>query len=291
MEQLGDKVLLRHSIASQVIPTGIFGGSMAPHNWFHWIIDTLPTLYQARFLPPEFDDFPLLVPSGALRRENWRAALDAVADGRRVIGVSDDRLVKVNNLVFLEGATRANPHSSLGAVSGRISVRKDLLIEYRDFILDHFDLSSVGAISGVRIFLARKAEDVRRYNQPEVVEMLSKHGFKPVFLEDLTFRESIRLFRSAEIIAGPHGAGLANLLFCTSKTGTLMWTWAGLLEDNWYQNIAYVSGVKYHQVETEDFPNTAAVARQDPRISDYLVDPQKLIFGLSLIGPGDKLAL
>jgi capsular polysaccharide biosynthesis protein len=37
-------------------------------------------------------------------------------------------------------------------------------------------------------------------------------------MEDLTFIEQIRLFRSSEIITGPHGAALSFSIFCEPRT-------------------------------------------------------------------------
>jgi len=39
-------------------------------------------------------------------------------------------------------------------------------------------------------------------------------GFRPVILEDISFKEQISLFQNADCIVGLHGAGFANLSFC-----------------------------------------------------------------------------
>jgi capsular polysaccharide biosynthesis protein len=47
------------------------------------------------------------------------------------------------------------------------------------------------------------------------------HGFSTHMLEDLSFDEQITLFSQAEFVVAPHGAGLANLLFCQPGTKVL----------------------------------------------------------------------
>ena len=43
-------------------------------------------------------------------------------------------------------------------------------------------------------------------------------GFSVYCMEDLTFIEQIRLFKSSEIITGPHGAAFSFSIFCEPKT-------------------------------------------------------------------------
>jgi capsular polysaccharide biosynthesis protein len=43
-------------------------------------------------------------------------------------------------------------------------------------------------------------------------------GFQVCRLESMTFEEQVRLFRNAEVVVGPHGAGFTNLIY--SKPGT-----------------------------------------------------------------------
>lgn len=285
MEQADGQVLLRRRHGRQAVQAGIFGGSLAPHNWFHWVIDTLPTLYLARFLESKYASLPLLVPEIALQRDNWRSALELIAGGREVVGLSADALHSVENLVWLEGVTKAFPHSQLGPLRGRISVNLDALLQYRDFVIAALSLESSISKPGQRIFLARRESEVRRYNQEEIGGILEKLGFSHVYLEDLGFEESLRLFREAEVVVGPHGAGWANMLFATPDTKTLMWTWGGGYEDNWYQNVAFASGVSYHEIHTSPLSGeNSATGREDPRVADYNLPSESLRHGLEQIG-------
>ena len=55
-------------------------------------------------------------------------------------------------------------------------------------------------------------------NENEVKSYLLKKDFVPVRLGEIMFREQVDLFHNADYIAGLHGAGFANLVFC--KPGT-----------------------------------------------------------------------
>jgi capsular polysaccharide biosynthesis protein len=248
---------------------------MAPHNWFHWIIDNLSTLYQARFLPDEFNEYPLVVPLEAKKRENWLAALDIVSAGREIVFVEGDHWFQVDDLVRIEGVTRPNPRL-LSRQRARIGVMAAPLLDYRNFVLAQLGLDLVGIVPGRRLFIGRKSSGARGYNQEELFTVAEAYGFERVFLEDLTFEDSIRVFREAELIAGPHGAGWANMLFCHPATKAMLWTWEGEEEDNWYENIAFVAAVDYLQLSVSLVDKRGL----DGRVADYYLDTSVFEQGL-----------
>ena len=70
--------------------------------------------------------------------------------------------------------------------------------------------------AGNRIYLARKGRQIRAgklTNEQEVIRLFETAGFTTVNTGDLTFAQQIELFRDAEIIAGPGGAALTNMIF------------------------------------------------------------------------------
>jgi hypothetical protein len=74
---------------------------------------------------------------------------------------------------------------------------------------------------GIRIFISREFATERRLPMPpEFVRHLLEMGFSIYSLETMSFVDQLRLFRSAEVVAGPHGAGLAWITFC--EPGTLV---------------------------------------------------------------------
>ncbi len=81
-------------------------------------------------------------------------------------------------------------------------------------------LRETGAASSFaeRLYISRAMAKRRRVtNDSELWSVLEPRGFVKVHLEELTWSEQIAAFRSAKVIVAPHGAGLANLVFC--KTG------------------------------------------------------------------------
>ncbi len=70
-----------------------------------------------------------------------------------------------------------------------------------------------------RIYISRKNTHHRRVtNEKKIVSILKEYGFISVNLEELSFIEQVSLFQNAEVVIGPHGGGLANLVFCSKGT-------------------------------------------------------------------------
>ncbi len=70
-----------------------------------------------------------------------------------------------------------------------------------------------------RIYVSRDDARLRRVlNEKSFMPKLESMGFERVVLADLPIARQIALFRQAEIVAAPHGAGLAHIAWC--KPGT-----------------------------------------------------------------------
>lgn len=50
-------------------------------------------------------------------------------------------------------------------------------------------------------------------NEPELIEELDKYEFDSYILEDISFRDQVKLLSGAEIIVDPHGAGFTNTIY------------------------------------------------------------------------------
>ncbi|MEO6994624.1 MAG: glycosyltransferase family 61 protein [Lacunisphaera sp.] len=72
---------------------------------------------------------------------------------------------------------------------------------------------------GERLYVSRAIAKRRRVlNESELWSALEPRGFVKLQLEELTWSEQIAAFRGAKMIVTPHGAGLANLVFCEPGT-------------------------------------------------------------------------
>ena len=69
------------------------------------------------------------------------------------------------------------------------------------------------------IYISRRDSGNRQMtNEREIEETLSQIGFTIICLANASLSDQIRLFADADVVVSPHGAGLANIIFC--KKGT-----------------------------------------------------------------------
>lgn len=72
---------------------------------------------------------------------------------------------------------------------------------------------------GTRIYISRNDARLRRVrNEKRLQPMLDVLGFERAVLADLSMERQVKLFRQADIVVAPHGAGLAHIAWC--KPGT-----------------------------------------------------------------------
>jgi hypothetical protein len=174
-------------------------------NYYHWTIDGLLPLFILRpYLPP---DVTLLMPQTLLDCAGTPGQVDHMA-ALRAWGMDDMKMVvapppvcHVEEIYWLDhGSPLDFPaavfHAARAAVLGRLGPP--------DFI-------APGAKR--RIYIPRRG--IRRVaNEAAVEHALRPYGFESILMENYPPAEQISMFRDAEMVVGPHGAGLSNIMFC-----------------------------------------------------------------------------
>lgn len=250
LRQSDTQVLVHAPRINEVIENGIFVGTWSPQNWFHWLVDTLPSVYLANTLPKEFADFPLLLPESYSDKEAWIEPLRLVQGDRQIISLSSKRYSQVRDLVWIDGPTSPGPAQLRVDQRPRFRVHASALSQYAAHLVRALGLPAEPSPRSRNLYLARKQPGNRPYNQSELLRIAESRGFEAVFLEDLPFRDSVQVMREASIVVGPHGAGWANALFCLPGTRGLMWTWEESARDNWFANIGAVSRMHFETLFT-----------------------------------------
>jgi hypothetical protein len=170
-------------------------------NYGHWTFDVLTRV--AMLLRAEApDDVKLLIPEPVLpfQRETLVG-----------LGIAEDRIVPWDGTptqfraVYVPTARPAPPFVLPAGVE----------------LLRELGASARKASPGRRLFVSRRQLDrtTRISNESELLEAAASLGFVEVTPETLPYREQVRLFSDAEVIAGPHGSGLANAIYMARGTG------------------------------------------------------------------------
>jgi len=156
--------------------------------YFHWLLEALPAALHALERVP---DATLLLPREA------PPYLDEVLGilGIEKIHRSDEPL-RVEELVL----------AARDPFSGFVP-REDVEILRRTF------LSRIARGTDKALYVSRRLNRRRPSNETDVERALERIGFRVITAEKLSLAKQIELFASSSVIVGPHGAGLANLVW------------------------------------------------------------------------------
>lgn len=122
-----------------------------------------------------------------------------------------------------------------------------------------------------RIYISRR-DATRRHvkNEEEVESLLSEFGFQTYVPGELPYSKQVALFSRANIIAGPHGAGMMNSLF--SENATIIELMSESRDNVHHFCLANLIGQEY------DYVPARPVKRKnvEPRHYDIMVDTGSL---------------
>jgi capsular polysaccharide biosynthesis protein len=176
--------------------------SAATSSYYHWLLDELP-----RQLALKNETFDNIICSRDTRQN--REILKLLGrSGARVVYTESTQKPSWNHY---KAESLVVP--SYVSAEGQPS---DLLVK----LIKEFaePLLKKGKLLPEKIFITRsKAPSRYIINESEVFAELEPAGFKLIELEKLTWGEQINLFNNAKQIISPHGAGLANLVFCAQS--------------------------------------------------------------------------
>lgn len=122
-----------------------------------------------------------------------------------------------------------------------------------------------------RIYVSRAAAHERRVtNADAVLDALSAYGFESYRLEELPVAEQVRLFADADVVVGPHGAGLSNLVY--SEDVAVVELLGSQLKRN-FERISEVAGFEYHRLWCrQDGPDIEVDVNELVEVVERVVD-------------------
>jgi len=97
-------------------------------------------------------------------------------------------------------------------------------------------------------------------NEAALIESLSRRGLEIVTLSGMSVADQIKLFDEARLIVGPHGAGLANIVFARSGT-TLLELGQTEYVNACFLRLAQAVGVR-HVMQFFDSRNAVSIAEK-----------------------------
>ena len=254
-------------------------------NYYHWMLDILPRFELIRQSEGSFDRVARFVVND-LNKNYQKETLDYLQIPSDKIVVSSECLHLQAERLLVPSITATLPPWNRGFTAAtppwvcRV-LRKNLL-----------PMQKKPSSTPHRLYVSRKNATHRRIlNEEEVVACLKNFGFASVALEDFTVAEQIALFSQAEAIAGCHGAGLTNLIFCQPGTKAIEF-FAPAYVRNYFQVICHHLQLEYYyllgkQVEDSCLHLSTADNRvgraADANLRDTWIDLEEMCDLLELV--------
>lgn len=208
----------------------IIGCNTAHHNYFHWITQAVPAIDHAVNREGQAERICIALPPLNDWQEESLRLLDL--GGVRRVTIDDKQrqyaFAKVEYSEILNG----------GAAFSQSATTRRTYMRLRESVERPATLNR-------KLYVARLDSTTRPMrNEAAVIEEVQRRGFEVVTPGSLSLTEQIALFRSAGIIVGPHGAGLANIVFC--EAGTVVYELLSTSYTNaCFCNLATIAGLRY----------------------------------------------
>ena len=256
-------VLLAEAQPEAVVGTWLSLLSGSHWNHFHWLTDGIGRLAAMDAATMAQCD-GILVPDNLTPAAEEALVLSGVGRWREVRRVGPhDTLAVERLLVPWRMADGFWPHPALQAFL-------DGLVPEMPYNPDF----------PARIWIDRRGAERRPLaNEAELIGFLEGAGVVPVQLEGMSLVEQAGLFRQAELVVAPHGAGLANLVFGRAPCAVIE-----LVMDRYqhwgFRRLAALAGLDYDCVVGQALPGQTARWEHDLR---WAVAPAHLHAALAAV--------
>lgn len=248
-------------------------------NYAHWLTETLPKLAVLE-AGGHYSDYPLLVDSGL--HPNILASVDSLNRHRRDVipvprwtPVHAGRLVAVSAPGYERYAAHGLANREPAPYVNRFSAAA--LGELRALMAATF--GQAGRTGGKRVYFARASHsgNVRQIvNRVEIEQVLAAHGVERLRPDRMTFPEQVRACIDAELIVGPIGASLANMIF--APPGCRVVVLSPYYDGASYHFYANLAGALGHRIHFVLGKQTSS--RRHPMHRDYRIDATALALAL-----------
>ncbi|MEH1856160.1 MAG: glycosyltransferase family 61 protein [Nostoc sp.] len=244
---------------SGVYSTITYTDSIAKNFW-HWMVDCLPKIHAMTKVASN-TKIILLMPQSAneFQRETLRCILP---ENFEVSYIDGNEWIQTENLLW----TSLVSNLCIGLLP------KDYYEAVRNPVFKQFDLPTLHTKTE-RIYISRKGAKHRGVNnEDEVMELLEKFGFRMILLEELSFRQQVELFHRADIVVGPHGAGLGTIFFSGNIDVLVLYSTPN--PPNYFHSLAKGLGQRHyfvcHNKQNEDDSFTANIPELERVLKEEL---------------------
>jgi hypothetical protein len=171
------------------------------NNYYHWIAQVLPKLHGfLECLPREC----FFIVSDSINDWQLHSLLCLGVAPSQIVRKKNSSVWSIENLLWMTPVAKSAKHSSVSLKWLKHSIFESLAIKI--------------SAQSCRVYITRSAAKRSIANESEFIPALVDMGFLIVECADLTLSEQVHLFSRCNFICGPHGAGLANMIWCMESS-------------------------------------------------------------------------
>jgi hypothetical protein len=261
--QHGRLIDIRAPRQRDFLSCGIYIGARAPTNYYHWLINALPSLYvmnQSANIPR---DFPVIVPSEVSKLSTLWAPLEMLAEKREIHLWPRDVELAVQRCAVIESPpVYDTPLSRDRSRRLPLTIDRETMAGFREYLIRNFPQEPHDDGYPEKIYLARRGDDIRTPNGAELMNIAIDYGFEIVYCEEESFATQMRIFESAKFVIGPGGAAFTNVLFCSPGARLMMWKPEPVQSENMFENLALISGADFQTTYLGGFGSVDSLSSQ-----------------------------
>jgi hypothetical protein len=240
------------------------------NNYSHFILETLPRLYiisKSGIVP----DYYIIPGNKEFHKEFYELI---GIDPNKILILEPNLVVQAENLII---TTLLNNWEYTTYRDFKIPKRNWLNSWLKEYYQSYYN--KIEPKFNKHIYISRKIASNRHIvNEDELIEIINKHNFEVIYLENYSVIEKAQLFKSATCIVSIHGAGLANTIFCNPNCTILEILSKDYLDPH-YRMMAHILGLKYNYLVGEPIIKEGFT----PITEDIYVDPKSFEFSIDNI--------
>lgn len=194
-------------------------------NYYHFIYDTLPILYNYFQLKKKNPQLKLLLQTSYPTKKTFSPFITEFLSS---LGINDFILANKDTIyktVYISTSFTHGGKSNEIPAQSSFSIWKQLALSYLHVSEDlpkRFYISRRSWVHGKTENMGTNYTQRRKCeNEDTLVELLQKYDIHEIFTELLTTEQKLALFAKAEVVVGIVGGGMCNLLFSPSTTKSL----------------------------------------------------------------------
>lgn len=259
------------------IDKAFFVGGNGSWNYYHWTIEIISKLKYFLSKKNIDKDIKIIFPIHAKNIESFSTMVEILLSNKfETYYIDNSKIIKVRELYIVTTPSNVVYNTKYGKEfeNNFLFFDKESINYVRNSILNsqqynNFLNSSNKKQKFLKVYLARKKHTVRGYNHEKVLEVAIRHGFQPIYLEELSFFNQVYLFQNVKYIIGASGAAWTNIIFMRKGVRGLSWLGENIKSFSCYSTLAEYYGCDLQFLSYK-------VAYKEEIHSDYSLDLEVL---------------